>query len=80
MEWWGSGEEFVWDHKRSMRMGVTGAFVVTPMSFTWNLFAEWLAPGTSWQAICKKQLVAVGVTLPMVRTLYYNHWRQRKGG
>ncbi|CAM9636283.1 unnamed protein product, partial [Sphacelaria rigidula] len=67
-----TGEEFEWDHKRSMRMGFTGAFVVTPMSFTWNLFAEWWAPGTTWKAICKKQLVAASVTLPMLYAQFFS--------
>lgn len=67
LEWWGSEEDFVWDHMRSFRMGFTGAFVVTPMSFCWNITAEHLAPGTSWSAVLKKQVVMILATPPMVR-------------
>lgn len=58
---------FVLDHLRTLRMGITGAFVLTPMSLSWNMFAERLAPGTSWRAILIKMGVSVAVLPPMVR-------------
>lgn len=50
-----------------MRMGITGAFLVTPASFSWNLYAERIAPGTSWRAIVTKLGVSIAVLPPMVR-------------
>lgn len=50
-----------------MRMGITGAFLVTPASFSWNLYAERIAPGKSWRAIMTKLGVSIAVLPPMVR-------------
>lgn len=58
---------FKWDHLRTMRMGITGAFVLMPLSLTWNLYAERLAPGTSWRAVLTKLGFSLAVTPPMVR-------------
>lgn len=58
---------FVLDHHRTLRMGITGAFVLTPMSLAWNMYAERLAPGTSWRAILTKMGVSIAVLPPMVR-------------
>jgi len=66
METFDSGSKFSWDHARTMRMGVTGAFLVTPASFSWNLYAERLAPGTSLRAILTKLGVSIAVLPPMV--------------
>lgn len=59
-------KKFVWDSARTLRMGITGAFLVTPASFSWNLYAERLAPGTSWKAVLTKLGVSMAVTPPMV--------------
>ncbi|CAM9758048.1 unnamed protein product [Scytosiphon promiscuus] len=59
-------KKFVWDSARTMRMGITGAFLVTPASFSWNLYAERLAPGTSWRAVLTKLGVSMAVTPPML--------------
>ncbi len=66
METLDSGTKFSWDHARTTRMGVTGAFLVTPASFAWNLYAERLAPGTSFRAILVKLGVSLAVLPPMV--------------
>lgn len=67
MESVNAGTPFVLDHLRTLRMGITGAFVLTPMSLAWNMFAERLAPGTSWRAILTKMGVSIAVLPPMVR-------------
>lgn len=66
METFDSGAKFSWDHARTMRMGITGAFLVTPASFSWNLYAERIAPGTSLRAIVTKLGVSIAVLPPMV--------------
>ncbi|CAM9519510.1 unnamed protein product, partial [Choristocarpus tenellus] len=55
-----------WDSDRTLRMGITGAFVVTPMSFSWNLLAEGFFPGASWKALCGKLGVQIVCMAPMV--------------
>lgn len=66
METLDSGTSFSWDHARTMRMGITGAFLVTPASFSWNLYAERIAPGTSVRAVVTKLGVSIAVLPPMV--------------
>lgn len=66
METFDSGAKFSWDHARTMRMGITGAFLVTPASFSWNLYAERIAPGTSLRAVVTKLGVSIAVLPPMV--------------
>lgn len=66
METFDSGTRFSWDHARTMRMGITGAFLVTPASFSWNMYAERIAPGTSLRAIVTKLGVSIAVLPPMV--------------
>lgn len=67
LETFDTDTEFAWDHARTMRMGITGAFVTTPASFTWNLYAERIAPGTSIRAVMTKLAVSIAVFPPMVR-------------
>lgn len=67
MESWGHAGVFSWDRARTMRMAFTGVFVTTPMSYAWNLCAERVAPGTSWNAVAKKLVVQVVAMPPMVR-------------
>lgn len=62
-----AGSAFAWDRLRTLRMGITGAFVMAPMSFSWNLYAERVAPGTSWRAILTKMGFSIAVLPPMVR-------------
>ncbi|CAB1103441.1 unnamed protein product [Ectocarpus sp. CCAP 1310/34] len=66
METFGTERKFAWDHTRTMRMGITGAFFVTPASFAWNMYAERLAPGRSLRAVMTKLGVSVAVLPPML--------------
>ncbi|CAM9241685.1 unnamed protein product, partial [Hapterophycus canaliculatus] len=66
IETFDADKKFFWDSARTMRMGITGAFLVTPASFAWNLYAERLAPGTSWRAVVTKLGVSMAVTPPML--------------
>ncbi|CBJ32920.1 integral membrane protein-like protein [Ectocarpus siliculosus] len=66
METFGTERKFAWDHARTMRMGITGAFFVTPASFAWNMYAERLAPGRSLRAVVTKLGVSVAVLPPML--------------
>ncbi|CAM9698383.1 unnamed protein product [Ectocarpus sp. 4 AP-2014] len=66
METCGTERKFAWDHARTMRMGITGAFLVTPASFAWNMYAERLAPGRSLRAVVTKLGVSVAVLPPML--------------
>lgn len=67
LETFDTDTELAWDHARTIRMGITGAFVTTPASFTWNLYAERIAPGTSLRAVMTKLAVSIAVFPPMVR-------------
>ncbi|CAM9338442.1 unnamed protein product [Ectocarpus fasciculatus] len=66
MEQFDTERKFAWDHARTMRMGITGAFFVTPASFAWNMYAERLAPGRSLRAVVTKLGVSVAVLPPML--------------
>ncbi|CAM9556082.1 unnamed protein product [Ectocarpus sp. 13 AM-2016] len=66
METFSTERKFAWDHARTMRMGITGAFFVTPASFAWNMYAERLAPGRSLRAVVTKLGVSVAVLPPML--------------
>ncbi|CAM9149632.1 unnamed protein product [Pylaiella littoralis] len=79
METFGTDKKFTWDHARTMRMGITGAFLVTPASFSWNLYAERIAPGTSWRAIVTKLGVSIAVLPPMLAAQFTSLTLLEKG-
>eukprot|EP00903_Cladosiphon_okamuranus_P018173 g16720.t1 len=79
METFDSGAKFSWDHARTLRMGTTGAFLVTPASFMWNMYAERIAPGTSVRAVVTKLGVSVAVLPPMLAAQFTSLTLLEKG-
>jgi hypothetical protein len=55
--------DFEFDWKRTLRIGVVGVFVLTPLSIGWNNMAERIFPGRHVKAMAGKLGIQVSTSI-----------------